>query len=217
MALDYRGDTIHVVLSFNDGLAGLNKTWSTSDTDFATTARVEWLIDGHWTHYANWMSCMHDDPVLVLGGAVHYQHGETGDATEPADITRWTADLNWGMSGGNLFIALIGDHQSSDTVEIDRLGLLVQAGVFLTEKLELFGRYEWADLDSDIDGPDDLSIVTVGGNYYVSGHRVKVTADVGFGLEPVPATFSSNMTGWRADAAGKDGQVVARGQVQLLF
>lgn len=214
---DYKNDTVHLTLSFNDGLAGINKTWSTVDTDYAFTGRAEWLVFGEWTDYSSWMSCDHDEPVLVIGGAAHYQKGENGTATDLADITRWSADINWGMSGANIFAAVIGDHQSSDTVEIDRLGVLVQAGVFLTEKVEVFGRYEWADLEASVDGPDDLGIVTVGGNYYVKGHRLKITADVGYGLDPIPSTFSSNMAGWRTDTAGEDGQVVARTQIQLLF
>jgi phosphate-selective porin OprO and OprP len=214
---DYKNDTVHITLSFNDGLAGINKTWSTEDTDLAFTGRGELLVFGNWTNYSSWMSCEHDEPVLVLGGAAHYQKGESGTATVPVDITRWTADVNWGMGGANLFAAIIGDHQESDTVEIDRLGVLVQAGVFVTEKLEVFGRYEWADLDTDVDGTDDLGIVTVGGNYYIQGHRLKISADVGYGVDPVPSTFSSNSAGWRTDTAGEDGQIVARTQVQLLF
>jgi len=214
---NYKNDAVHLTFSFNDGLAGINKTWSTEDTDFAFTGRGELLVFGDWVNYGSWMSCHHDKPVLVIGGAAHYQKGESGTATVPVDITRWTADVNWGMGGGNLFVAIIGDEQESDAVKIDRLGVLVQAGVFVTEKLEVFGRYEWADLDADVDGPDDLGIVTIGSSYYVQGQRLKLTADVGLGLEPIPSTFSSNMPGWRTDTAGKDGQVVARTQVQLLF
>ncbi len=214
---DYKDDVMHLTLSFNDGLANLNSTWSTVDTDFAFTGRAEWLVFGEWVNYGNWMSCLNDEPVLVIGGAAHYQQGENGTTTDPADITRWTADVNWGMGGANLFAAIIGDQQESDTVEIDRHGVLVQAGVFLTEKVEVFGRYEWADLDADVDGTDDLGIVTIGGNYYVQGHRLKLTADLGYGLDPIPSTFSSNMPGWRTDAAGEDGQIVARTQIQLLF
>jgi hypothetical protein len=215
--VDFTDHIVRLTLSFNDGLSGLNQTWSNADTDFAFTGRAEWLIQGDWVNYSSWMSCTKDEPVIVIGTAAHYQKGENGNTGEPADITRWTADVNWGMGGANLFAAIIGDHQSSDTVEIDRLGVLVQAGVFVTEKLEVFGRYEWIDFDKDADGQDNLGIVTVGGNYYVQGHRVKITADVGLGLDPVPANFSNNMAGWRSDAAGEDGQVVARTQVQLLF
>ncbi len=214
---DYKNDAVRLTLSFNDGLAGLNRTWSTVDTDYAFTGRAEWLVFGNWVNYSNWMSCSSDEPVLVIGGAGHYQKGENGTAADPADITRWTADINWGMGGANIFAAVIGDHQTSDTVNIDRLGVMVQGGVFVTEKLEVYGRYEWADLEESVDGPDDLGIVTFGGNYYVKGHRLKISADIGYGIDPVPSTFSSNMAGWRTDTAGEDGQVVARAQAQLLF
>ncbi len=214
---DYKNDNIHLTLSFNDGLGNLNTTWSATDVDFAFTGRAEWLVDGQWADYGDWMSSRGEEPVLVVGGAAHYQKGENGTNTETTDITRWTADLTWGLGGANVFVAVIGDHQESDTTDIDRLGVMVQGGVFLTDKLEVFGRYEWADLEVATDGQDDLGIVTLGGNYYVQGHRVKISADIGYGTEPVPATFSSNLTGWRTDSTDEDGQIVARTQVQLLF
>lgn len=215
--VDYRGDRVHLTGSFNDGLAGLNQTWSTEDTDYAFTGRGELLVDGQWSDYADWLSTRDDKPVLVIGGAAHYQQSEQGTATNSTEITRWTADVNWGLSGGNVFAAVIGDHEETGATDFDRLGVLVQAGVFVTEKLEVYGRYEWLDLDQVTDGQDELSVITVGGNYYVSGHRLKLSADVGYATDPIPSTFSSNMAGWRTDAAGRDGQVVARSQVQLLF
>ena len=65
----------------------------------------------------------------------------------------------------------------------------------------------------------DVSIITVGTNYYVSKHQLKWTTDVGVGLEPVPTNRGTGV-GWREDTgtpSPADGQFVFRTQLQLLF
>lgn len=63
----------------------------------------------------------------------------------------------------------------------------------------------------------DLSILTVGINRYVRRHDLKLTADVSYGLNEVGRFWSSSGAGWRRDHRGREGQVVARFQFQLLF
>ena len=63
----------------------------------------------------------------------------------------------------------------------------------------------------------DLAVVTIGGNYYLDGQDVKLSADVGFGLNPVNTFWTSDQAGWRIDAPGVRPQIVVRTQFQLLF
>ena len=84
--------------------------------------------------------------------------------------------------------------------------------VMVTEDTEGFIRYEWADFDSS--GVEDLSVVTVGLNHYINS-KIKLTADVGFGLDAV--NMGSSGVGWRSDAGDDDGQIAFRSQLQLLF
>ena len=60
-------------------------------------------------------------------------------------------------------------------------------------------------------------MITVGANYFLYGHALKWTNDIGFGLTEVSPTFASSGTGWRADSAGNAGQIVFRSQLQLYF
>jgi hypothetical protein len=97
----------------------------------------------------------------------------------------------------------------------------------LTDKWDLFGRYEWGDLDDNSSpsaistsaGLSDISIVTLGTNYYFHKHAAKWTTDVGFGLDAVPTNRGTGV-GWRPDAGAptpNDGQFVIRSQIQLLY
>ena len=99
---------------------------------------------------------------------------------------------------------------------------MVQAGVYLTQKWEVFGRYEYSWLDFDTSfGPierSDMSVVTIGSNYYIDGHDLKWSTDIGFGLTQIEDFWGVNtLAGYRTDAEGAEPQIVFRTQLQLLF
>ena len=66
-------------------------------------------------------------------------------------------------------------------------------------------------------------LYNVGANYYISGNRVKLNADVGYVAGAImfsTGLFNQNIIGadYRADQnSSATGQVVARIQMQLLF
>ena len=116
---------------------------------------------------------------------------------------------------------MVGRHIDATGLDLDQYGVVVQAGYFVSDQWELFGRYEWGD--DDTAGPD-LSILTAGVNYFFAGHRLKWGADVGVALNEVTGTWGDgfigaggDLAGWRTDAPGEKGQVVIRSQIQLLF
>jgi hypothetical protein len=99
--------------------------------------------------------------------------------------------------------------------------------------VELYGRYEWGDSDSNkfrtfagstnANG-EQLSILTVGVNWFPEGSKnrnLKWTADIGFGLTPI-IDWANSGADWMVDytnngGGSNDGQVVIRTQMQLLF
>ncbi len=215
-------DQWNAVVSFNDGLGGINATWNTADVEYAFSARGEVLLAGDWSQYRHFESWVGEDPMFVLGGAVHWEQGEYGTTatvgaplTQQVDILRWTFDGSLELGGVNLFAAVLGSHEDAETFQVDRFGLLVQGGYFVTEKLELIARYEWGE--DDLNGSQNLSIATIGANYFMHQHAARLTFDLGYAFNPVSATFASNGTGFRQDAPAADGQLVARAQMQLLF
>ena len=153
----------------------------------------------------------------MLGAAFSMEKDEHGTTTGPEEERlAWTADLSIENDGSNVFLALVAQQlKTSGSPDLHRYGMVVQGGVFITDNLELFTRYEWGDLDTP--GVADLSIITMGFNRYFSKHNLKWTTDVGFGLNEVASNWIRLGSGWLPDAPGESGQIVVRTQIQLLF
>jgi len=211
----YQDDMFRARLSFNDGASTINSTWSKRDTEVALTGRGEVKVMGDWKDYNDWEGWNSQNPLLVFGVAAHWQIGEYG-TTDSGEIEtlRWTVDGSLEQPGWNIFAAVTGQHDSRGRAA-DALAVVLQGGAFVTDDIELIARYEWSDGDTAAN--DDLSLVTVGMNYFFSKHALKYTVDVGYAFNGVGSIFESTPLGWRQDAAGADGQIVVRTQVQLLF
>ena len=211
VALNYEADVFQIKTGFmdtNEGLFG--------DQSWRASTRLGLLLAGRWKALKDFTSFPDDEPTIALGAGILY---EDQDRVDPADVDwtllRWTVDVAMEMGGANLFAALVASHRAEEGQEtLDQDGLVVQGGVFVTDKWELFAQYLWGDADGEA---VDLRVVTIGVNRYVVYHRLKWTADVGLGLSEVGGFWSSTGAGWRRDRTGEDGQVVVRAQLQLLF
>jgi len=83
-------------------------------------------------------------------------------------------------------------------------------------------RGEYGQISFDVDPlvippQSDLNLVTAGFNYYMDGHDLKWTTDIGFGIYQIEGAWASDLAGWRADGDGVYPQIVFRTQFQLLF
>ncbi len=96
-------------------------------------------------------------------------------------------------------------------------------GAAIRHALELAGLH-----DAQVTGVTDVDLakvanvgpVPMGGGAAASElmeHRLKLTVDGGYGFNEVTDFWSSSATGWRTDDAGQNGQIVVRGQLQVLF
>ena len=222
----YEADRWRISGMVHDGNNSRNTSWSTEDTEFAFSARGEWLAMGEAFKDLEMYDGFRGGATgLVIGGAMNYSKGEfgTGSNLPPPDFNNnevdnigLTADATWLANGWSVAGAVMWrtlDPQTGDS--LDQLGLLIRGGYFLTDDWELYGQYEWAD--SDIDGVEDLSVITVGVTKYWDKHNLKWQADIGYGLNEVASVFAQDGAGWRADPTGDDGQIVFRTQIQLLF
>ena len=220
----YSADQWKFMAAYTDGglgsLAGATASAMTYDTEYAFTARVEWLAAGTWPQFADWTSFNGEEFGFLLGGAIHWQSDEYGETLMGPEVEtfRWTVDASMEFGGANLAAVIHGNHTdvNTDAVgDVDQYGIMVQGGFFLNDDWELFGRYEWADEDAT--GVDDLSVATIGFNRYIYGHNIKWTTDLSYGFNEVSSTFAGDGVGFRADAPGEDGQIVLRTQLQLVF
>jgi hypothetical protein len=217
----YKADQFRVLGSFYDGIETANTGWQNEDTEYAFTARGEFLAMGDWKGIEDDSGWKGGDNVLMFGAAVAYQNDEYG-TTSDGEVSNLglTADVTWKSSGWSVAAGLMYRHLESDTgspadLDLDQLGFVLRGGFFIQEDLELYAMYEWGDLD--IDDVEELSVITFGVTKYWDKHNLKWQNDIGFGLDEVASEWASEGAGWRADPAGEDGQVVFRSQFQLLF
>ena len=145
-------------------------------------------------------------------------------------------DISAEFGGANLFVAgylqRFSDHDDAalptNLDDATQIGLVAQAGAFvIPDKVELFGRYEYINFDcvyyrnsgAGTQGgtgnlaKNDLSLITVGANWYLQKHNAKFTVDLVWALDPVPANNSGSGLLTSAD----DNQVALRAQWQLAF
>jgi hypothetical protein len=212
--LTYENDMFRLRLSANDGASTINTIWHERTTEYAFTGRAEAKIAGDWKDYTDWEGWPGQNMLLIVGAAIHHEIDEYGTVDDEVENTRWTVDASLEGSGFNLFVALVGNHFSGAT-DLDQIGVVIQGGFFVTDKLELIARYEWSD--PDLADEDNLSVATVGFSWFFNRHQVRWTSDIGYAFNAVGDTYDSRALGWRLDSAGEDGQVVMRNQIQLLF
>lgn len=183
----------------------------------AAVARVDVQLLGDRAAHGDFSSFPGEEPAVSVGAGLLWMHRRAAAPMSfDADTLRWTADVSAELGGATLFAAFVGAHIESDDPLAPRVqyGVVVQGGAFLCESVELAARYVWADAD---DGAENLSVATLGVNWFIDGHALKLTCDAGYAFNAVGPFWSSTTRGWRTDAPGADGQVVIRTQFQLLF
>lgn len=235
----YEGSDFRVMGDLSDGIRTLNTDFnSNAEADFAITGRVEWKFAGEdWKRFNDYTSWRGADFAGMLGAAAHYQSGgETGgiddtgaaDGTNDRDLFLATVDSQFEGNGWNAAVAGMyrsdNNDESSESDTFGDFGVLVQGGIFVSEQVEAFARYDVVLMDGDRtaapDGDDSFHTVTAGANYYVSpdSQAVKVTGQMSYYFNPTvdveilsPATTSPLLRDT------EDGQVALILQVQIMF
>ena len=185
--------------------------------------RTEYLAGEGWKPFSSLRSSRGDEAGWLLGAAWAGERNSDGTGTDATD-DRWTVDWSYRSEGWNVLAWMARTAFDDDAVgaapaaqEVDVL--VVQASLVLSDRTELFARYE--DVVVDADGVEDgFDIMTIGLNHALGDHLL-FTADVGFAdeqlLAPANATGSfGSGNGWVAGSDGND-QAVIRAQLQLVF
>lgn len=228
--LGWWGDSFGFRVSANDGLQQANTAYSVAgDADWAVTARLDFKFMGDWSRFDDFTSFRNSDAAAEIGVAAHYeQKGNTAStpavSTPQAGFFEYTVDGTYEGNGWNVYAAFVGTHTEPDEGDgFDDFGGLIQAGVFLTEQLELFGRVDAIFPDDDRGATtDDFYTLTAGVNYYITpeSHAAKFTADVQWFLnEPGDAPqVAGGFFGPQAlQPSSDDNQLALRLQFQLMF
>lgn len=211
LGFQFEQDVIRLRGAFMDGTKD-----RFGDQSFIAAGRVEVLLAGEWKQLRDFTSFRSDEPLISLGAGVLIREEDFEDTDDnDGKLFRWAADVSMEFGGANLFAAIVGNHVDEEKeIARNQFGVVLQGGLFLTDEIELFAQYVWGDADGKA---PDLSVLTAGFNYYLAKHSLKWTMDIGYAFNEVGDFWASGSTGFRENDAGDDGQIVVRGQWQLLF
>jgi predicted porin len=135
-----------------------------------------------------------------------------------------TADITWNFGGASIFASFVWENSSRPGAgggNANPWGFNVQAGYFLNDDIEVFGRYDYANgFDYGGNGYEgestNLSVITVGVNYFLSDN-VRLTADFGWSFNDIGALFGNATSTGFAPAENIGNQYAIRTQLQLTF
>lgn len=226
--LSYQAERWQFSAAATDGRRAGNTTYdSTSEADFALTGRVEFRVgEASWKQFRDQTAFRGDNNGLLIGLGGHWQQeGATGSpssATGTANLYQYTIDVGFEGDGWNALAVYTGRVIDTDASLHDS-GALVQAGVFISDRAELFARYARIFPDDDRSGgSDDFSAFTGGLNWYFipHSHAAKFTGEMTWYSDPQSGSGSivkapDTGIGLLSDSDG--GQVSIGMQMQLLF
>jgi len=229
-------------------------------TEWAITAHAGWLAYGHWNDFNDLSSYPGEGEGLMFNAWLNMQRGGEGDTSaiqgtnniplngnSDAHFLTWSVDASWHFGGANLFSYFVMNTAydipattTNNIGSINSYGAVVQGGYFITNTVELFGRWEW--LSTQNKGVNDIgnvgnattptvanvfnagrtSAYTAGLNWFIAGRQIKLTTDIGFTTAPLwfnNGIYGAGVAGtnYRIEPDGGGGQIVVRSQLQLLF
>ncbi len=264
--LQYQAADWRMNVNYNDGGGNRNTgavgVASTSDvnTEWATAGRAEFKLAGEWKQFKELMSFRGSENAMMIGAAYNWQRGGANNVPNSEGVSgpivgnddgmnfSYTADFNGRFNGFSFFAAFLGNSfysRPNGEDAVNSYGAVVQGGYFLTNDIEIIGRWEWLNVSGGTNSvvgsgntpipatgtnalgsalnPQHFSIYTVGANYYISKNALKLTGDFGYvdgAIMFANGLFNQSIVGadYRTDQnSSATGQVVARVQLQLLF
>jgi len=207
------GEMFLVRGAFNDGIDAELSDFDENVVDFGVTGRVDVKLAGDWKQADDFTAWSGQPFGAFVGGAVHYQEGESDSAFEDEEVLLLTADGSIETGGLNVFGAVYYSDPDGGASPEEAWGFEASAGFNIDDTFEPFGRYEFID----IDGGEEISVLTFGVNYYQKKHDSKFTVDVVYAFDEITALDPSTGLGLLDDAAGEDGQFAVRAQYQFAF
>ncbi|MEM6553028.1 MAG: porin [Planctomycetota bacterium] len=242
--VSYSADAFKIVVSVSDGLDEEYSDQGSDPVEIAITARADFKVFGDWGQMKDFVAWLGDEEAgLFIGIAVHFQAGDgnNGDNSSEAEAnyTAWTIDVLYETNGLSIMAAYMGGTVEVDdgatiatgTADRDPMAFLVQVGYMVTEKIQPFARFD--HIDADLATTEDIQAVTLGVNYFIEKHKIKLTGDVVWvfaGDLSTPGAADDNgdfgndafstglgFTGGGNENAEDDDIFVVRIQLQVLF
>lgn len=232
VALLYTDDRVRFHSSMNDGIRASNTPFdSPGEADIAFAGRFDVKgSSGDWSLFDDFTGWRGQPRAWMAGLGVVYHHGGATSATD--GVTQQTllevaADLSFEGPGWNGYLAGVLVHTGPDTadIRITDWGAVAHAGYFVTNAVEVFGRWDGIFPDKARGGgvKTAANTITAGANWYLfpKSHAAKFTGDVQWFMDPSfnngivrPIIDGSNAV-VRSDREGN--QFTLRFQFQFVF
>lgn len=213
----YVSDRFRIAGMVHDGTNAADSEFNGDRVSVGLATRAEFLIgEGDWKQFQDFHGWDTSKPAARLGVAVDYEAGESGDSANLPDQLKWTVDLTAKRANAYLYLAAAGRNQE----QVNQYGALAQAGVFVVpNRVELYGRVEHIYLDGYYNAtttpPDEsVNLFTLGGNYFFLAHNAKISTDVTYVADELPADITG---AGLLTSRGGGPQFVFRVQFQLYF
>ncbi len=218
--LTYDDGPVLINVTVSDGANSERSDFEDDESEIALTGRIDYLIQGERSQTKDFTGWSGEEQMINIGGAYHLEYGD-GQNGGTADYDAYTVDARYENGPLNLFGAYIGASIDPDGAGSDRDmdGIVLQGGLHVVpDKVEIFG--QWFFIDGDVSGEDEFDGCVAGFNYYINGHRTKLTTDVIWLNEDLPTAnpfgASAGSTGLGLISGTKD-EMAVRSQIQVLF
>jgi len=220
-------DSWRGAVGFTDGFGTANTAFnSSSEADYAFNARFEMLLGGaQWDQFKQFTSWRGSAQGGMLGAAIaHQSMGSTNPSLAmDVEMTTGTVDFSYVGDGWNAYAA--GIWRNMDTgaaTDMDDFGVVVQGGVFVSDRDELFARWDAVFPDtSNAPADEDFNALTFGWNHFFvpESHAAKLTIDLNYYLDATSTSIvsTSSSGGHNLLSSTEDGQFGITAQMQFLF
>jgi hypothetical protein len=233
-------DALRIEGGVTDGIRAANTNFEDYPTtgidyDGGVAARIEYKAEGNWADYGQFTALNDQKELLVFGLGNDYSYGgDFNSESHTADIQydnpngisgyvayfgRYT-DHNPGIpSGGPVSTAFAGAGPQTGKSTYEP-SIMVQGAYLINGNIEPYVRYEYMHLQGlaapSVPGTfvqDNVSEISVGCHYYLSGHNVKFTVQAMYLPTGIPINDDSS----DVLISNNRGEIVIITQMQLLI
>jgi len=145
----YSADMFKAMFSIGNGLGQTNGTWSDPNSNAENlnfAARVEVKLAGSWGQFNKETSFRGEEFGLLLGAGWIDTDGNGAGNYDAANSNAVTLDATAFWGGANLSAAYTYANENTNAGD-DAYGLTVQGGLFVTDKVEVWGAWNYIDGD----------------------------------------------------------------------
>ena len=161
------------VVSTADGTGSpenYNNQWNNDNNQsVAVAGRAEYKVAGTWEQFSKESSFKGEEFGLLVGGGLIWQNGRNDNTTDYGNPFALTADAQAKFGGFNVIGQLLWATGAVGATSDSNWGFNVQGGAFVTDDLEFFGAWAYAQTN------DTTNFLQAGANWYFAKNSMKMT------------------------------------------